>query len=78
MADHADPHQRSASIFLRPIGAPVALGFFGLAAATLVVGGFELGWIAEDQQHEVGLVLITVPFVLDSWRRSCRSSRATA
>lgn len=33
-------------IVVRPIGSPTALGLYGLAAATLVVAGQQLGWPA--------------------------------
>jgi uncharacterized protein len=51
-------------IFLRPIGSPLALGMSGLAVASLVQSGLDLHWIALDQSHDVGLILISVPFVL--------------
>jgi succinate-acetate transporter protein len=54
----------TATIFLRPIGSPLALGLAGLAAASLVVSGLELGWIAETQRSVVGIVLIAFAFPL--------------
>jgi hypothetical protein len=36
----------------------------GLAVASLVQSGFDLRWIAASQAHEVGLILLAVPFVL--------------
>jgi len=51
-------------IFLRPIGSPLTLGTSGLAIASLVQSGLDLHWLALDQTHDVGLILVTVPFVL--------------
>ncbi len=53
-----------ARIFLRPIGSPLTVGMSGLAVASLVQSGLELGWIAKSQVTEVGLILIAMPFVL--------------
>lgn len=53
-----------AQVFLRPIGSPLTIGMSGLAIASLVQAGFELGWIAKVEALEVGLVMIAVPFVL--------------
>ncbi len=51
-------------IFLRPIGSPLTVGMSGLAVASLVQSGLELGWIVRSQVTEVGLILIAIPFVL--------------
>ena len=51
-------------IFLRPIGSPLTLGMSGLAVASLVQSGLDLHWLALDQTHDVGLILLTVPFLL--------------
>jgi uncharacterized protein len=53
-----------AQVFLRPLGSPVALGLAGLAAASLVSSGLELGWISKSEGHHVGLILLAFPFVL--------------
>lgn len=53
-----------ASVFLRPIGSPLTIGLSGLAIASLVQSGLDLGWIAKSQTVQVGLVLLAVPFVL--------------
>lgn len=45
-------------IFLRPIASPFALGFVGLAGATVSVAGLELGWIPQSQRHQVGLIVL--------------------
>jgi uncharacterized protein len=54
----------AARIFLRPIGSPLTLGLSGLAVASLVQSGLDLHWLALDQTHDVGLILMTVPFAL--------------
>ena len=52
----------AARIFLRPIANPFPLGFLGLAGATLVLSGQELGWIPLHQSLQVALiVLLTAP-----------------
>jgi len=53
-----------ARIFLRPIGTPLTVGLSGLAIASLVESGLSLRWLARTQVHDVGLILIAVPFVL--------------
>jgi hypothetical protein len=52
------------TVFLRPIGSPLTIGMSGLAIASLVESGFELRWIPASQQHEVGLILLSMPFLL--------------
>jgi uncharacterized protein len=51
------------SIVLRPIAGPLALGFFGLAAATFVMSGLQLGWVAPTEGKQVALCILafTVP-----------------
>jgi len=49
-------------ITVRPIASPVALGLFGLAAATLVVSGLQLGWVDAAEGKKVGLILIAFAF----------------
>ena len=58
------PERPPATIFLRPIGSPLTIGMSGLAIASLVQSGLDLGWIAKTQAVQVGLVLLAVPFVL--------------
>jgi succinate-acetate transporter protein len=53
-----EPELRAARIIVRPVGNALALGFSGLAFATLVASGLELGWIASDERAQVGLVII--------------------
>jgi uncharacterized protein len=53
-----------ARIFLRPIGSPLTIGMSGLAIASLVQSGFDLGWIAKSEAPQVGVIMLAVPFVL--------------
>jgi succinate-acetate transporter protein len=50
-------------VTLRPIAGPLALGFFGLAAATFVASGLQLGWVAPTQGKQVAICILafTVP-----------------
>lgn len=50
-------------VTLRPVAGPLALGFFGLAAATFVVSGLQLDWIdpAEGRQVALCILAFTVP-----------------
>jgi succinate-acetate transporter protein len=52
------------TVALRPIGTPMPVGLFGLAAATLVSAGFELGWVPPTQRLLVGVVLLGFPVAL--------------
>ena len=38
---------------LPPIGNPLPLGFLGLAGATLLVSGLQLGWLDASQGKDV-------------------------
>jgi hypothetical protein len=51
-------------IVLRPIGSPLTIGMSGLAIASLVESGMDLGWVPKSQGVEVGLILSSVPFLL--------------
>jgi len=50
-------------VVLRPLASPLPLGFFGLAGATLVVAGLQLGWVDVDESSGVALCILafTVP-----------------
>lgn len=50
-------------VMLRPIAGPLALGFFGLAAATFVMSGLQLGWVDSTESKQVALCILafTVP-----------------
>ncbi|HEX6461082.1 MAG TPA: hypothetical protein VF032_19355 [Thermoleophilaceae bacterium] len=58
------PEPPPATIFLRPIGSPLTVGMSGLAIASLVLSGLDLGWIEKTQAVQVGLVMLAVPFIL--------------
>lgn len=60
----ADHDSLPTRVFLRPIGSPLTIGLSGLAIASLVASGLALRWISVTQGHKVGLMLITVPFIL--------------
>lgn len=53
-------------VVLRPLAGPLGIGFFGLAAATFVVSGVQLGWSAPDEatQAAVCVLAFTVPLQL--------------
>lgn len=51
-------------IFLRPLGSPLTLGMSGLTVASLVDSGLDLHWIGSGQAHDVGYILLTLPFAL--------------
>jgi uncharacterized protein len=58
-AEARDANQlRSTRIFLRPIANPFALGFTGLAVATILVSGVELGWIAGSDRAQTAILII--------------------
>jgi succinate-acetate transporter protein len=49
------------TVVLRPLGSPVGLGLSGLAIASLLGAGYDVGWVPTAQAHQVGLlVLVTV------------------
>jgi succinate-acetate transporter protein len=50
-------------ITVRPIGSPTGLGLFGLAAATLVLAGLQLGWAEQAEGKKVALILLAFPFL---------------
>jgi succinate-acetate transporter protein len=52
------------NIFLRPIGSPLTVGMSGLTIASALQSGFDLRWIATSQAPEVGLILLSAPFML--------------
>ena len=43
---------------LRPVASPTSVGLFGLAAASFVLGGLQLGWVRPEERAHVGVVLI--------------------
>jgi uncharacterized protein len=53
-------------VYLRPLAGPLTIGFLGLAAATFVVAGLNLGWVEPGEGKKVALCVIafTVPVQL--------------
>jgi succinate-acetate transporter protein len=47
-------------IVLRPIGAPLPLGFLALAIGSFVLAGLQLHWISRAQVHMVALCLLAL------------------
>lgn len=64
-AEVAAPEELTARtrIILRPLAGPLTLGFFGLAAATFLLAGLQLGWLAPTEGRQVALCVLafTVP-----------------
>lgn len=58
------PELGSAGIFLRPLGNPVPLAFFALAAGTLSLAAMQLGWFPPSEGDAVAMVLIAFVFPL--------------
>ena len=52
--------QTATRISLRPIASPFPLGFLGLACATLLLSGRQLGWFSTQAGSEVALVILAV------------------
>jgi succinate-acetate transporter protein len=53
---------RATRVFLRPIASPFGLGFAGLAVATLLAAGGELGWIPLAGRAQAGLLILAFAF----------------
>lgn len=64
VVSESTPETAVARVVLRPLGSPLTIGMSGLAIASLVQSGLDLHWIAAAQGHTVGLILISVPFLL--------------
>jgi hypothetical protein len=58
MSDGNGASAHATRIFLRPIASPFPLGFSGLATASLLAAGSELGWFSASDRLVVGLVLV--------------------
>lgn len=50
-------------VYLRPLAGPLTIGFLGLAGATFVVAGLNLGWVEAAEGKNVALCVLafTVP-----------------
>ena len=47
-----------ARIFLRPMGSPLPLSLAGLALASLMASGVDLGWVPLSQTQQMGFLLL--------------------
>jgi len=54
------PPGQATRIVLRPIASPFPLGFLGLASATLLLSGQQLGWFIPRDHTEVAVVMLAV------------------
>jgi len=62
-ADASESLEDRITIALRPVGAPLPIGLYALAAASLVLAGLQLGWIAPAEGKSVALVLLGFAFL---------------
>jgi uncharacterized protein len=53
------------SIFVRPLGSPVVLGFFAFAVGMFMLGVQSLHWVKASEYETVGFVLIAFVFPLE-------------
>jgi uncharacterized protein len=55
--------EEATRVVLRPLASPLPLGLLGLAGATFVLAGLQLGWAEPAEGHQVALIVIgfTVP-----------------
>jgi succinate-acetate transporter protein len=53
-------------VVLRPIGSAVPLGFFGLAVASFVYAGLQLGWAPASEGTLVGAIVLAVAVPLQA------------
>jgi len=60
----ATPHSQT-TIFLRPIGSALPLGFFSFAIGMLVLGCQAIGWAPAAEQKEAGTILLAFVFPLE-------------
>jgi hypothetical protein len=54
----------SVHVFLRPVGSPLTIAMSGLAIASLLDSAGALRWLPISQTHQLGLLLLSVPFLL--------------
>jgi succinate-acetate transporter protein len=54
--------RQQVTISLRPVGMPTPIGLLGLAAASLLLSGLQLGWVDQAQTRTVALALIGFVF----------------
>jgi uncharacterized protein len=53
------------SVFVRPLGSPLVLGFFAFAIGMFMLGVQSLGWVRGSEYDTVGFVLIAFVFPLE-------------
>jgi uncharacterized protein len=53
------------SVFVRPLGSPIVLGFFAFAIGMFMLGVQSLHWVRGDEYSAVGIVLIAFVFPLE-------------
>jgi uncharacterized protein len=58
------PHSLT-TIFLRPIGSGLPLGFFSFAVGMLILGCQAIGWIPVSEQRDGGMILMAFVFPLE-------------
>jgi succinate-acetate transporter protein len=58
-------HPDYTRIVLRPVGSGLPLGFFSFAVGMLLLGCLAIGWIPEDEQRQVGMLLMAFVFPLE-------------
>jgi succinate-acetate transporter protein len=64
-ASFETPPHSQATIFLRPIGSSLPLGFFSFGIGMLVLGCQAIGWIPVSEQREGGMILMAFVFPLE-------------
>src|SRR5437763_2706267 len=58
-------HEAQTTIFLRPIGSGLPLGFFSFGIGMLLLASQAIGWIPVAEQKDVGTILIAFVFPLE-------------
>lgn len=66
LAASAEEPRNRVMVFVRPTGAPLTLGFFGLAGATFVLSGLQLGWLGPAEGQKVAVALVGFAAVAQS------------
>lgn len=51
-------------IMLRPITIPLPMRFLGLAGASALLAGLQLGWLPVRQSHQPGIAIVLVALPL--------------
>lgn len=56
----------AARVFLRPLGSPLPVGLAGLAVASLLLSGLDLGWVSVTECKHVGALLLVTAVPLQA------------